>query len=396
MNALQKKLLLAFALLLCLQTIASTIKYFAEISHQGHFGGDFIVFWRTAQLVFAGNYRAIYDIQQLTQVLGADAMTPDTYGPFVYPPHMLFLLWPLGNLSYNQAVIVWSLLPLAGFLAAFGALLKRSELYTNHYSGYFVAFACVTPFLTANLFTGQSSTLIALLFLLVFLWWERRPVLAGVCIGLIALKPQLGLLFPIALAATRQWRMMGAAALTVIATTSLATLVFGVAIWADYLNMSQQFGWYLQAGVSYFDKLALAPYLSLHGLEAAGISSMVAAVVQAMITLGMAMVTWRLFRQENAPQDLKFALLATAALLATPYAMTYDTPLLAAAIISLVGRFWRYGFGNLAEVGVLAAVLVMPFGQAFFLPWHIPFACLTTLALWVVLYRRYRVEKTGL
>ncbi len=34
----------------------------------------------------------------------------------------------------------------------------------------------------------------------------RRPVLAGVLFGLAAVKPQLGLLVPVALISARQWR----------------------------------------------------------------------------------------------------------------------------------------------------------------------------------------------
>jgi len=43
---------------------------------------------------------------------------------------------------------------------------------------------------------------------------ERRPILAGVFIGLLAIKPHLALLFPVALIAIGAWRTLLAAAVT--------------------------------------------------------------------------------------------------------------------------------------------------------------------------------------
>ena len=54
-------------------------------------------------------------------------------------------------------------------------------------------------FLTAALIGGTLGLL------------ERRPALAGVCLGLLTYKPQFGLLFPIVLIADRRWRTIAVA-----------------------------------------------------------------------------------------------------------------------------------------------------------------------------------------
>ena len=59
----------------------------------------------------------------------------------------------------------------------------------------------------------------------------RRPILSGILFGLLAYKPQFGLLIPVALLVAGQWRAMIAAGLTVIALTAAATLAFGTDIW---------------------------------------------------------------------------------------------------------------------------------------------------------------------
>src|SRR6185437_7428179 len=55
---------------------------------------------------------------------------------------------------------------------------------------------------------------------------RRRPVLSGILFGLLAYKPQFGLLIPVALLMAGQWRAISAAALTVIALMAVTTLAF--------------------------------------------------------------------------------------------------------------------------------------------------------------------------
>ena len=113
----QKRLLLILAAFLFLQTGIYLVKYSQE---SGRFGGDFIVFWHAAKEAVAGDIPAIYGKDKLTgkpvSGIARDATTlagQKNAAPFAYPPHVLLALWPLGFLSYNQAVFVWSALPLA-------------------------------------------------------------------------------------------------------------------------------------------------------------------------------------------------------------------------------------------------------------------------------------------
>jgi hypothetical protein len=68
------------------------------------------------------------------------------------------------------------------------------------------------------------------------------PWLAGVLIGLLAYKPQFGVLIPIALLAGGRWRTMGAAAATVAALAAVSFALLGSGIWhafADSMNFTQ-------------------------------------------------------------------------------------------------------------------------------------------------------------
>ena len=86
-----------------------------------------------------------------------------------------------------------------------------------------------------NLGHGHNGFLTAALIGAALVSLDRRPLLAGVLIGLIAYKPQLGILFPLVLAATGRWRSFAAAAATIAALALITTLAFGVSVWDAFL-----------------------------------------------------------------------------------------------------------------------------------------------------------------
>src|SRR5947199_191898 len=71
---------------------------------------------------------------------------------------------------------------------------------------------------------------------------RRRPLLAGVLLGVgAAIKPQIFLLVPLALAADRQWRTMLAAGVTGAALAAASALVWGVDVWRQWLQALPRF-----------------------------------------------------------------------------------------------------------------------------------------------------------
>jgi len=383
-------------MLLLSQFCIDVVNYFVEV-RGSNFGGDFIVFWTAAHLLGQGDIAHIYDTTIIDQAI-ASLESMRIIRPFVYPPYALFLLWPLRDLDYNDAVALWSVLPLPFY---FGLVLLLSKQSLSRYGDLLsqtklcaVICAFMLPALAANIFTGQSAAFIALAFLAAGWCWTRYPVLAGICIGLVAIKPQLGLLMPFALIAARQWRIVASATLTIITMAAAATLWLGASIWTDYLHMTQHFGIFLDIHADYFAKLGMSTYTSLQALRVTWISPPIAAVAQAVVTLSLAVFIFRLFRDRDPGRhDLRFGMLACSALLATPYTLCYDAPLLAAAVIPLLARIWHRGVNNVLEIITFAAFVAMPFAQPMFAPWHVPFGLISNGLLLLVLWRHYRQEK---
>jgi hypothetical protein len=405
-SPLQKTLLLLFAMCLGTQASANLIEYFHELSDGSHFG-DFICFWNAAHRVRHGDISAIYDPDTWHRILSTN--TTGVISWFVYPPFMLFGLWPLGDATYNEALLAWSLVPLAFYFALIVLLAKRSGLGAganpaceNKWSrtqAYAVLIAFSLPFLSANLFSGQTGTLIAGFFLGAAYFWPTRPILAGICIGLLAIKPQMGLLMPFALIASGQWRIVAAAATTVLSLIVLSTIWLGAAIWTDYLRMSQLYAHLVGRGYDRIQQLALGPYVSLQG---AGMPAALAGFLQVVVSVAVLTVITQVFSRRKSDKqelgkkdgrlDLRLALLAAGTLLTTPYSFSYDTPLLMLSVIPLLARNWRDGWDGI-ELASVTALLILPFAQPLAIGSHVPFAFLALLLWFGVLYRRFQKER---
>lgn len=407
MRPLQKTLLMLCAMCLAAQAGANLIKYFHELSDGSRFGGDFIGFWNAAHRVRHGEIAAIYDPDTWQRIL-SNTTGSISISWFVYPPFTLFGLWPLGDATYNEAVLAWSLVPLAFFFALIVLLAKRSGLGVgvnpaceNNWSrmqAYAVLIAFSLPFLSANLFSGQTGTLIAVFFLGTAYFLPTRPILAGICIGFLAVKPQMGLLIPLALVASGQWRIVAAAATTVLSLIVLSTIWLGAAIWTDYFRMSLLFGQFIGGGYDQIRQLAVGPYVSLQGAGMpAALAGFFHVVVSIAVMAAIIQAFWRgkLNQQEMGKDgrlDLRLALLAAGTLLVTPYSLSYDTPLLMLSIVPLLARSWRDG-GDGIELASLTMLLIMPYAQLLAVGTHVPFAFLVLLLWFGVLYRRFRKER---
>ena len=274
---------------------------------------DFGLWWAAGMQALHGNSAALYDPGELAKIQAALFGPGDDFYPnWPYPPTILLVLAPLALLPYRYAFITWDVATLLGCVAIVYLVVRQRAAIALSLAAPFSAWsflAAYNGFLTASLIGGS------LLFL------ERRPVLAGVFIGCLTYKPQFGILFPVALVASRHWRAVLSAAVTGGVLAALSNALFGAAAWAAFprglfaqtdLNLmaGQDSNWgYLQT--------VYGLVRSLHG------PAPLAWLVQGLVTLAGAVVVWIIWRS-RVPYELKAAILSVAALLATPYAFAYD------------------------------------------------------------------------
>jgi hypothetical protein len=309
---------------------------------------DFINVWAAGRLVVDGLPAQAYDwdVQKQIEVatLGQDFVG---YFAWHYPPPFLFVASLLARLPYQLAFIGWVAVSFVPFLVAMRAIV-------GHRFGFLLALAI--PMVFINALVGQNGFLTAALIGGALYLIPVRPVLAGICLGLLTYKPQYGLLFPIALIAAGHWRVFVSAAVTAVVLAGASWLAFGLESWLAFFQWMPKFSQaFLTEGKAPWWKMqsifALVRYFG--GTEPLGWAFHW--VLTASVAVVMALI-WR----SRVPYTLKAAALAAGALLTTPYLFMYDMMVLAIPVAFLVRIGLKTGFraGELPALGAAAALIV--------------------------------------
>jgi arabinofuranan 3-O-arabinosyltransferase len=314
---------------------------------------DFINVWAAGRLALDGAPASAYDwpVHRDAEVRAVGHDFNGYYG-WHYPPTFLFVAAGLAMLPYLVAVVSW----LAITLAACAATLRY---ILGDRIGVLVALGF--PASIWNITAGQNGFLTAALIGGTLGLLERRPALAGVCLGLLTYKPQFGLLFPLVLFVDRRWQTIGVAALVAISMVALSLLAFGTASWQAFFHwMPITSRIVLSEGAADWNRLQ-----SLYGLvRAHGGSEALAWRVQiagAIVVAAAVVWLWR----TRVPFELKAAALAAGSLLVTPYLYMYDLVILAVAVAFLLRLSLQRGF-TVAEIICLgcAGALILAFPYA--------------------------------
>jgi Glycosyltransferase family 87 len=185
---------------------------------------------------------------------------------------------------------------------------------------------------------GQNAVLLTLLLGAGLLLLERRALLAGCCLGLLACKPQLALLVGPALLVAGHYRALAAMAATVLTLAATSTLAFGMSIWPAFFQASSWMSAALASGELKYTLMATI----FAAARMAGLSVTVAGVLQGAVTVTMLACVVQAWRRP-LPFWLRSAILAAAMPLATPYACGYDLALLALPLAWLAREHQRAG-----------------------------------------------------
>jgi hypothetical protein len=362
-------------------------RYAASLEAKGHpLLSDFTIVWVTAHLGWSDHPEAAYDNATQQQAFAALSEPQDQgrFGLWLYPPVFYLAVLPLAFLPYWLAFLVYSLTTLSFYVAALRRWIKHREALW-----VLAAF----PGLWINGVLGQNGFLTAGLAAAALLALPRRPVLSGVLIGCLCIKPQLGLLFPVALIAIGAWRTIVAAALTVAGLLLAAFFVFGVATYDAWLHSFANARTFLQtAGPAMWGNMPT--FFSFARLLGAPVS--VAYALQAVVALAAVATVWVIWRR-NPSWMLRSAALVAATFLITPYVFNYDLTWLALALAALVRLGSQEGWLS-GEREVLVGVWLLPLlviVVARFMPLQIgPFVLLLLLGMIVRRHRAMMSEGT--
>jgi arabinofuranan 3-O-arabinosyltransferase len=293
---------------------------------------DFVNVWAAGRLVLDGHPAQAYDWDIQKQVELA-LLRQDFPGYFAwhYPPPFLFVASLLAQFSYPVAFISWVSVSFGPYLAMMRAIVGRSL-------GLMLGVAF--PMVFNNTLVGQNGFLTAALIGGTLYLMPARPILAGICLGLLSYKPQYGLLFPLVLIAASQWTVFFTAGVVAVAIALASWLAFGTESWQAFFHWMPMFSQaFLTEGKATWWKLQ-----SLFSLvRYFGGTEQLAWAFQWVLSASVAVLLVLMWRS-RVSYSMKAAALAAGTLLTTPYLFMYDMMVLAIPVAFLVRISLKSGF----------------------------------------------------
>ena len=259
------------------------------LEQRGYYIGlDFVNYWTGGRLALTGRVGILYDVAAYNELLREWFAPAKEFMIFSYPPNALPLFAPVGLFPYLVAFLLWLVLSTAAFfVVALGARPTRSDLWL-------VVALALSPILWVNLNFGQLGLFLALLFVGALRLLPTRPILAGIMIGLLTIKPQLGVLLPLTLVLVGAWRAFAAAALTALLLVGLSLVLYGVEPWQAWWGATAKLQWgFMTDTHSFFTTQKTTPFSALRLL---GASVDAALAFQGLVAILVVGATWAVLK----------------------------------------------------------------------------------------------------
>ena len=314
-------------------------------------GTDFLHFYTLGQLALRGRGDLLYDMRsqaELTHQFVSRA--PDSVYVALYGPQMSLFFAPFARLSYGWALTAW--LALNALIYAFCCYTVWKKCPSLHaYRWTIVILAAAFPGLFHLFAWGQTSGLALLCFTLAFLALENdRPLLAGLALGSLIFKPQLGLAAAVVFVFTRQWKVVAGAVMAAALQLSVAWLHYGSEIMRNY--------WHTLTHVEEVLPLLEPRLYQTHSLRSFWSLLLpwprVAFALYAICALVVLLYTIRAW-QNGSPLSLRYSALLLATVLISPHLTVYDLIILAPAFL-LLGD-WAQSHGDDESAPLLQQLL---------------------------------------
>ena len=342
-------------------------------------GYDFSVFWSAARVAVEHHAAAVFSAQWM-QPMEESLRHQIGYSPWPYPPTFLLAVLLFGLLPFGAALILYFVLSLSVYavmLARISRSLDRAWLV------WLAAF----PGVPVALGLGQNSLLTVSAAGAALALLETHAGLAGVCIAVLGIKPQLGVLFPLALVCGRQWKALVAASLCMLAFVAGSVAVCGVDAWRAFAAYLPEFSRIAveQGGREMW--LGMPTVFAIS--RSLGLPVSVAYVVHGLVAAPAVMVMAFLW-VKRARFELRATAFVVATLLMQPYVMFYDLVWLILPIVFLM-RDARVQPLNRLEWVLLAAAWLAPVQGvlAAYVGLYLQVLPAVLVALLVIAMRRY-------
>ncbi|NIF78673.1 DUF2029 domain-containing protein [Paraburkholderia sp. Cy-641] len=351
-------------------------------------GFDFSIFWSASYGLLHGSAAQVYEHASFDRI--QQTLFPNighgSLMPWLYPPTFLVLISPLALLPTLVMYFMFVGLGVTLFTAGTLRVSGLADSFRGSRFAWFVVAALPCVFVPAAF--GQNSLLTASFAAFALYLMRRHPLRAGLCIGLLAIKPQMAVLFPLVLIAARAWRTLAAAAFSAGLFGALSVLVCGTqSVRLFLVNTALARETLLEQCRGYW----LASPTTFAVLRESGVPVAVAYAAEAGVALIAAAAAWRVWRNTHDIR-LRAASFTVATLIANPYVWHYELAWLGIAIVCLsalgLDRGWLRG-----EQSVIALAWLLPAYEFFNRTAGMPqFGPIVLLLMLLMIVRRVRIE----
>ena len=295
-------------------------------------GTDFLHLY-TLGLV-AREHRApdLYDMKAQSQL--ARARVPQAAGidylP-LYPPQVSMLFAPLAHFSYATALAIWWIASAATYSLCCYWIWRACPGLQAH--GVTVAIlAAAFPAFFHLIAWGQTSALALLCFTAMYMCLRgQRDFLAGVILGCLAFKPQLGLAAAIIFLGIGAWKILINAALSATAQFLAGILFYGTQAFHEWLWMMRN----VRAALPLLEPRIYQTH-SLRTFWSMLIPWPKLSFALYLITaLSVLAMTFALWQRRSVSLNVRFSALLFATVLIAPHLTVYDLAILAPALLLL-------------------------------------------------------------
>lgn len=282
---------------------------------------DFANYWIASGLVLDGKVADLFGdhatyFAHMTRAFGVDY----PWHNWSYPPHFLFTILPLGLLGYKVSLALYLLSTFLLFCAAVHLVSNKAKT---------IQLLLLVPAVVANVMTAQNGFLTTALLLAALATRSDRPVISGICIGLMTVKPQLGYLLPLLLLFERRWTVIAVASITTAVLVALSILCFGMKSWEGYFNNVVPYQMAVMRELTgIFQHMMPSVYGSFRSLGLP--AGMALSVHMPVAAAALLVFCFSLFRLKAA--WARAASLIFATFVMTPYSVVYDMAALAAIV----------------------------------------------------------------
>jgi hypothetical protein len=307
-------------------------------------GADFVHYYVLGKIALERNEPLLYDYQGQLQLsrLAIPGLAGESYLP-IYAPQVSLLYSPFAMLPYLWAAALWMIFSAAIYAVCCYAVWRSTPNLQGEGATIAILALALPAFFNLIAF-GQNSAIALCAFVLAYLGLRsRKPFFAGMALGMLLYKPQLGIAAAVLFVLTLEWRLILGGLVTAASQLGIAWAYYGKICLLDYFHALRNLGQnaallepklYQMYSLRSFWQMLL-PWPSV---------AFALYLISAAIVLALLYGAWR----SPGPLSLRYAAFLVATVLVDPHLTSYDLVVLAPAFL-LIGD-WI--LGNSAAVGL--------------------------------------------